>query len=544
METARFSGNIVDIVNRRIFPGTVVVSNGRITSITTQRDEQYSDFLLPGFIDAHVHIESSMLPPTEFARLAVPHGTVATISDPHEIANVVGIEGIRYMIQSGAKVPFHFFFGASSCVPATCFETAGARIDAESIRELFEKDQLKYLSEMMNYPGVLNKDPEVLAKISIAKSLGKPVDGHAPGLRGDEAKRYIEAGISTDHECYTLDEALDKIRYSMKIIIREGSAAKNYQALHPLIKSHPGQVMFCSDDKHPHELVEGHINNLVKRSIADHGYDAMDVLRSASYNPIKHYGLDVGLLQTGDSADFIIVNNLSDLHVKATYIKGELAAKNGKSLIQSCQNPIINFFDCQIKTPDQFQIKALSEQVQVIEAIDGQLITNKLQCKAKIEKGYVAADCDRDILKIAVINRYHNTSIALGLIRGFGLKKGAIASSVAHDSHNIICVGTTDEEMCQAVNCIIEAKGGISAALDSKTTILPLPIGGIMSPDDGYFVAKKYTEIDALAKSYGSSLSAPFMTLSFMALLVIPSIKLSDKGLFDGTSFQFTDLFV
>lgn len=537
------SGNIVDVVNRKIFPGTITVNDGIIESIHPTNKALSNQYILPGFIDAHVHVESSMLIPSEFARLAVPHGTVATVSDPHEIGNVLGINGVRYMINNGKLVPFHFYFGAPSCVPATSFETAGASIAAEEIRSLFLDDGLKYLSEMMNYPGVLSRNRLVMDKIEVAKELGLPVDGHAPGLKGDEAKQYIAAGISTDHECYTLPEALDKITYGMKIIIREGSAAKNYSALHTLLESHPEQVMFCSDDKHPHELVVGHINQLVKRSIVDHGYDTMDVLRAACYNPVEHYKLDVGLLQIGHPADFIVVNNLRDFKVIQTYIKGQLVAENGKTLIPSVKSEIINKFSTSLKKEADFTIPAEGDLVQVIGALNGELITEKREQPSKIVDGYAVSDPERDLLKLVVINRYDEQPIAKAFINGFGLKHGALASCIAHDSHNIIAVGVTDKDICDAVNAIIKNKGGISVASMGHVSVLPLPIAGIMSHEDGYKVAQLYSKIDAEAKLLGTRLDAPFMTLSFMALLVIPSLKLSDKGLFDGAAFSFTPLF-
>lgn len=550
-------GNIVDILNRKIFPGTVIVEQGRISKIESSNNS-YNNYILPGFIDAHVHIESSMLVPSEFARLAVVHGTVATVSDPHEIANVLGIKGIRYMIENGKKVPFKFYFGASSCVPATTFETAGAVITPADIRELLEKDGLHYLSEMMNYPGILFKDPVVLEKIKIAHELGKPVDGHAPGLKGEQAKQYIEAGlpagsagITTDHECFMLDEALDKIKYGMKILIREGSAAKNYETLHSLINDYPDRVMFCSDDKHPNDLAVSHVNDLVKRSIA-YGYDLFDVLRCASLNPVEHYSLDVGLLREGDPADFIIVEDLKNFNVQKTYINGTLTAENGKTLINSFKADIINNFNTSKKKVEDFVINSpqavntdgtpAESKIRVIEALDGQLITNELYVNAHSIYGNITSDVNNDILKLAVIERYSDGKPAIGFIKNFGLKKGAIASCVAHDSHNIIAVGVSDEDICNAVNAIIENKGGISVSFDGKTEVLPLPVAGIMTNIDGYEAARQYTKIDKLAKELGSTLHAPFMTLSFMALLVIPQLKLSDKGLFDGSKFEFVEL--
>jgi len=535
------SGNIVDIVNKRVFKGTVKVIDGTIQSIK-EEPAQEDQYILPGFVDAHIHIESSMLIPSEFARLAVVHGTVGTVSDPHEIANVVGIEGVKYMINNGNKVPFKFNFGAPSCVPATIFETAGACIDITGVKELLAMKEIRYLSEMMNFPGVLAGDELVMEKIKAAHDQGKVVDGHAPGLMGEQAKKYIEAGISTDHECFTREEALDKIKHGMKIIIREGSAAKNYDALIDLLNEYPDLIMFCSDDKHPNELVLGHINLLVKRSIA-HGIEPMKVLRAASLNPIKHYGLDIGLLQEGDPADFIIADNLNDLTILKTYINGILVASSGDTLIQSVEESEINNFNCkELKIPD-IELVAETPQIKVIEALDGQLITNQLNLTGKVREGKMVSDPENDILKIIVHNRYQPASPSIAFVKNFGLKSGAIASTVAHDSHNIIAVGVSDEDIINAVNLLIRSKGGVSLVSDQITNLVKLPVAGLMSVADGYLIADEYGEIDQMAKDLGASLSAPYMTLSFLALLVIPKLKLSDKGLFDGEIFSFTSNF-
>lgn len=541
MNTFKISGNIVDPVNKKIFAGTIEVTEGKITRITEDKTE-YDKYILPGFIDAHIHVESSMLIPSEFARLAAVHGTVATVSDPHEIANVLGIGGVRYMINNGKKVPFKFYFGAPSCVPATSFETAGVELHAEDIRKLFTEDNLHYLSEMMNFPGVLFKDTEVMKKLAVAKELGKPIDGHAPGLKGEEARNYIAAGISTDHECYMIEEAYEKIKYGMKILIREGSAAKNYETLRPLISENTDSVMFCSDDKHPDNLAESHINEIVKRSLK-YGYDLFDVLQCTCVNAVKHYKLEVGLLQVNDFADFIVADNLTDLNILQTYINGQLVAENGKTLIKSVKEEAVNNFNASRKSVKDFEIPASGNHIRVIEALDGELITNELIIKPVVENGMVVPDVQNDILKLSVINRYRDVKPAVCFIKNIGLKKGAIASCVGHDSHNIIAAGTNDIDLCEAVNAIIEHKGGISVSADGKTEVLPLPVAGIMSKDDGYIVAEKYSEMDKLAKSLGTKLHAPFMTLSFMALLVIPSLKLSDRGLFDGRTFKFTELF-
>ncbi len=537
-------GNIVDIIHQTICSGKLFVENGRIKKLETDSSapDPSLPFILPGFIDAHVHIESSMLVPSEFARLAVVHGTVATVSDPHEIANVCGARGVEYMIENGRSVNFKFNFGAPSCVPATGFETAGDSIDADGIEKLLGQPDIKYLSEMMNFPGVINGDKEILKKINAAHQAGKPVDGHAPGLKGDALQKYRAAGISTDHECFTAEEAEEKLHLGMKILIREGSAAKNFEALIGLLHDHENEMMFCSDDKHPDSLVNGHINRLCERAVAK-GIDLFKVLKAACVNPISHYHLDVGLLKENDPADFIIVQDLQKFDVIETYINGIRVAENRKSLINPSPAPVINTFDCLPIRPADIICSAeaclLAGKLPVIEALDGQLITNKLLADPKIENGNIISDTENDILKIIVVNRYNPAPVAKAFIKNFGLSHGAIASSVAHDSHNIIAVGADDQNICNAVNKIIKAKGGISCAHNGETRLLPLPVAGLMSADDGYKVAAAYTGIDAMARSLGSQLSAPFMTLSFMALLVIPALKLSDRGLFDGTAFQF-----
>jgi adenine deaminase len=535
------SGKIVDLRKGKIFPGIVTIEDEKIASI--QESEYVDDqYIVPGLIDAHVHVESSMLIPSEFARLAVTHGTVATVSDPHEIANVLGIDGIRYMIKNGRKVPFNFYFGASSCVPATGFETAGAHLGPQEIDELLSMEEIKYMSEMMNFPGVLHGDKEVMEKIAIAKKHNKPIDGHAPGLKGEDARKYIEAGITTDHECFTMEEALDKIKYGMKIQIREGSAAKNFEALVGLLETHPDMVLFCSDDKHPNDLAKGHINQLVKRAIQK-GYDPMLVLQSAILNPIDHYGLEVGLLQMGDDADFILVDNLEDFNILSTYIKGREVASKGQCLIESISESEPNAFHAEEISLDDISVSSAQEQIRVMKALDGQLITEELTSKPKLANGNVISDVDKDILKLVVLNRYQKAKPAVAFINNFNFKRGAIASTVAHDSHNIIAVGTSDDEIVRAINLLVEARGGISLVDGREEHVLPLPVAGLMSVKDGFEVAKDYDKMDQLAKGLGSKLGAPYMTLSFMALLVIPRLKLSDKGLFDGEKFAFTPLF-
>jgi len=546
--TKEFKSNLIDLYARETYAVHVVVEDSKIKSIT-KINETVEGYILPGFVDAHVHVESSMLVPSEFAKLAVVHGTVATISDPHEIANVLGMRGVDFMIENGKKVPFHFFFGAPSCVPATNFETAGANIDAHDIEILLKKPEIVYLAEMMNYPGVIFHDKDVHAKLEVAKRLGKPIDGHAPGLMGEQMRKYFKGGdekndllITTDHECFKLEEAEEKLTLGVKIMIREGSAAKNFEELIPLLKKYPKQIMFCCDDKHPDSLIENHINSHVKRALHK-GHDLYDVLRASSINVMEHYNLPVGKLQQGDSADFIVIDSIADFNIIETYIKGQLVAENGISLIESVETEILNNFNCSPKQVSDFAIPQESNTIRVIEALEGQLVTNEIKIDVKSAE-FTDSNTDKDVLKIAVVNRYENAPIAIAFIKNFELKHGAIASCVAHDCHNIVVVGTNDEDMCKAVNLIIENKGGISLSHDKDHMNIPLPIAGIMTNKNGYEIANEYIAIDKKAKELGTTLRAPFMTLSFMALLVIPKLKLSDKGLFDGEAFQFTNVFV
>ena len=534
--------NLIDIVAKEIYPAELVVTDNKISSIK-KISETLTTYISPGFIDAHVHIESSMLVPTEFARIAVKHGTVGTISDPHEIANVLGISGVEYMIDNARKVPFHFYFGAPSCVPATSFETSGAIIDSDDIDKLLDKKEIVYLAEMMNFPGVIYNDEEVLKKLDSAKRHKKPIDGHAPGLMGEEMKTYFNAGITTDHECFGYQEALEKLQHGVKVMIREGSAAKNFNTLIPLLKNFPEQIMFCCDDKHPDNLLESHINDHVKRALKL-GHDLFDVLRASSYNVVKHYNLPIGLLQIGDNADFIEIDNLENFTILKTYIDGNLVAENGESFLPSFEAPIINNFHCSLKNPSDFKVKGEGEKIRVIETLDGQLITNEIHTESLIIDGYAESNTAEDILKIAVVNRYEDAHVATAFIKNIGLKSGAIASCVAHDCHNIVVVGTNDEDMCKAVNAIIKAKGGISLATETEEMVLELPIAGIVTDLPAEKVAEAYIKLDRRAKELGSKLRAPYMSLSFMALLVIPELKLSDKGLFNGKSFEFTDVFI
>ena len=534
--------NVVDVVRQRVFPGTVVVEDGRIKSVTPSDDpgpDPDAGYLMPGFVDAHIHVESSMLTPCQFARTAVTHGTVATISDPHEIANVVGLEGVRFMLDDAARTPMKILFGAPSCVPATTCETAGAALDAEAVARLLDDPRIGYLSEVMNFPGVLNGDPEVVAKLNAAKSRDKPIDGHAPGLRGEQAAAYVHAGITTDHECFTKEEALDKLAAGAMIQVREGSAARNFDALYTLVDEYPDRVMLCSDDKHPDELMLGHINELARRAVAA-GMDPMNVIRCACVNPVHHYRLNVGLLRPDDPADFIEVDNLTNFNVQRTFIDGVCVAEQGKPLLPE-PDPVkpINRFAAKPIREDDLDLPCASGKARVIVAEDGQLVTRCKVLEVKTQDGLAVAEPGRDILKLVVVNRYEQAPPAVALVRGFSLTRGAIASSVAHDSHNVIAVGASDADLARAINLVIEEQGGLSFADSEQHHVLPLPIAGLMADGPCELIAKTYTTLHTAAQDLGSTLRAPYMTLSFMALLVIPSLKLSDRGLFDGDRFTF-----
>ena len=544
----KITGNYVDIFNRKIFPAILMIRDAKVAGIKelSSVEDPSQPYIMPGFIDSHVHVESSMLIPSEFARLAVVHGTIGSVSDPHEIANVAGLAGVDFMIENGKTVPFRFCWGAPSCVPATEFETAGASLNSDEVESLLQRPDIHYLSEMMNFPGVLQKDREVIQKLSSAIDVSKPIDGHAPGLRGTDAERYIRAGISTDHECYTLEEALEKLQLGMKIIIREGSAARNFDALAPLLHQYSDEMMFGSDDKHPDSLVKGHINNLCARAVGA-GIDVFKVLKAACINPVLHYRIKAGLLRVGDPADLILVDNLTNFGIRECYIKGLLVAKNGKTCINPARlsgKKYINHFKADRLSPQQLKIDVNEIPLEngfipSIGVIDGQLITSSLLEKPVLDNNCYEADPENDLLKIVVVNRYHAAPISKGFIRNTGIKNAAIASSVAHDSHNIVAIGSDDHLLCDSINLIIENKGGISCVTEKTSGFLGLPVAGLMSPEDGYEVAETYTKLDLLAKSTGCNLQAPFMTLSFMALLVIPELKMSDLGLFDGEAFRF-----
>jgi len=537
------SGNIVDVLNSRVYPGTVEIADGRIKSII--RDSQgYNTYILPGLIDSHVHIESSLLPPSEFARLAVCHGTVAVVADPHEIANVLGLRGIRYMINDAERVPLKFFFGAPPCVPATELEASGGVIGKEDIEKLFIKGEAHFLSEVMDFHAVIRGRKKIMEKIELARAYHKPVDGHAPQLRGDGLRRYAGSGISTDHESIELEEAMEKIASGMKIQIREGSEAKDFEALHSLLNDHYDRCMFCCDDILPHDLVNRHMDKLVRMAVKK-GIDIMKILRAACVNPVHHYNLDVGLLQKDDIADFIVVDNLHDLNVIMTVIEGKVVAKYGRPLIPRIHPEIINNFNAHKKIPADFSVPVGSKGglINVIELVDGELITKRLTTTPLITDGQAVSDTRRDLLKVSVVDRYVDRKPSIGFVKNFGLKKGAIAFSVGHDSHNIISIGVDDKDICRAVNIVIENRGGLSIVYDNTEEVIPLSIAGLMSDDDGFRVADRYLKLLEHARKIGATLREPFVSLSFISLLVIPEIRLGARGLFDSKSFSYIDLF-
>ncbi len=532
----------MDVFSKEIYPAEISIREKRIKSIR-KIDKHLKVYILPGLIDSHIHIESSMVTPAEFAKIAVQYGTVAVVADPHEIANVSGVEGIDFMIENGRMAPLKFFFGAPSCVPATEFETSGAVIDSKRIKKLLERDDIYFLSEMMNFPGVINKDPDILRKISFAHQFHKPIDGHAPGLLGEPLKQYVSNGITTDHECLDFNEAEEKIAAGMKIQIREGSAAKGFDKFSNLIDIYPDSVMLCSDDIHPEDLIKAHINKLLARGVQK-GLNVFNLVRSASVNPVNHYKLPVGLLREGDFADLIIVNNIREFDVLETYIDGEKVYGDEGAVIKKSGAGFSIKFRSNPINREELKVEALPGGMRVIKAIDGDLFTGSLTTDPKIMDGYAVADIDRDILKIVIVNKYLVQKPVMGFISGFGLKKGAIAGSIAHDSHNIIAVGVDDHDIVTAINGVIKMHGGLSVASSEEYHGLQLEIGGLMTDRDVQKVAEEFKHLEKQAKSFGCKLKAPFMTLSFMALLVIPELKISDKGLFDVNKFSHTSLFL
>jgi adenine deaminase len=537
----KVSGKLVDIHTGDIYPACISIKDGKIENIEKVNSAP-NVFIMPGLIDSHIHIESSMVTPGAFAMAAVKHGTCGVVSDPHEIANVLGIKGVEFMINDAKKVPLNFFFGAPSCVPATIYESNGANLDHTEVRRLLKMHEIKYLSEMMNFPGVIHDDTEVIKKLNYAKELGKPIDGHAPGLTGKSLQKYIKAGISTDHECSSLKEAREKISLGMKILIREGSAAKNLNSLKALFNTNPDMVMLCSDDLHPEMLQKRHINKLIAGLIADR-FNEFDVIRSATVNPSEHYTLDAGLLRPGDSADFIVVDSLDKMNVQETWIRGKKVFSNGKVLFKYQEGRPINKFNCSKVNESDIKVKNKYSDLRIIVAEEGELVTAEIHGSSGGSE-YVTPDIGSDVLKIVVKDRYKDFPPSVGFIKGFGLKQGAFASSIAHDSHNIISVGTNDRDIVNSINEIVRMKGGLAVSSGKTRESLKLNIGGIMTTRSVDEIAHDYDKLNLLVNSFGSEMKAPFMTLSFMALLVIPDLKIGDQGLFDVKKFEQVSLFV
>lgn len=562
---------MLDVITDSIYPARISVEGGffkEIVPIVINDDSELdiSGIILPGFIDSHIHIESTMLTPAQFAKLAVRFGTTSVVCDPHEIANVAGTDGIDFMIENSKSVPFNFYFSIPSCVPATCFETSGAILDSETIGELLKKDEAVALGEMMNFPGVINGDGEVLAKLEKAKELGKPIDGHAPLLSGKDLDKYIAEHISTDHECSNFAEAIEKKEKGMKIMVREGSSAKNMEALfdfsdrldywknHESFGKMPNEVLekrihlpifdfIVSDDKHTTDLIKGHLNESIKKAI-DLEISPISAIEMVTVNPSTHYNLNTGVIVKGMQADYVVVDNLNDLNILKTYVAGKCVFDGENVLFDVEETEFKNTFDVSKKESEDFEISCDEPlaDVNVIRCFNGELITEAESATLETKNGFVQPDLEEDILKIAVVERYGGNSIANGFITGFNLKKGAIASSVAHDSHNIVVVGTNSEDMANAVNCLIDNEGGFAIVDGDFEDSLALPIAGLMTNEDSHEVAEKLEKLHKTAADFGCKLDSPFMTMSFMALLVIPAIKISDKGLFDCINFEFIDV--
>lgn len=566
----KFKAYYLDVLSNSIRPGEISIKNSFFDSVRILSDENFTpDFdgiVLPGFIDAHIHIESSMLTPAQFARIAVRHGTTSVVADPHEIANVLGIDGVDFMIENAAMVPFDFYFSAPSCVPATIFETSGATLDHNDIEKLLMNDKIVALAEMMNFPGVINDDPEVLAKLDVAKKFNKPIDGHAPLLLGKDLDKYLSKAISTDHECSRFSEAIEKKDKGMKIMVRDGSSAKNLEALFDFTDRvnywknqdnfgyYPNEALekvlldpifdfIVSDDKHVVDLIKGHLNESIKKA-KDLELDVYELIKMVTIAPAMHYNINSGGIIEGMRANFIIVDDLDNLNVKKTYVGGELVFDDGEVLFDVPEIEAINNFDVDNKTSADFDVfyDGLEASVNVIKCFNGELITEKVVDTLKTENNILQSDLDKDIIKIANVERYGGNTVANGFIQGFNLKSGAIASSISHDSHNILVVGVNSDDMAKAVNLVIENKGGIAVADKNYIKSLPLPIAGLMTNEDIETVSQTIAELEDAVRLLGSRLDSPFTTLSFMALLVIPSLKISNKGLFDGDSFSFVDL--
>ncbi len=530
-------GNLLNVSTEEVYGAEITYLNGIITCVKAVHGN-YKGLILPGFIDAHIHIESSLLTPSRFAEAVVPHGTTSIVADPHEIANVMGLNGINYMVNDASTVPLKVYLTAPSCVPATPFETSGGVISEYEIEKLLEDKNVVALGEMMNFPGVINEDQNVIAKLKAAKRIGKPVDGHAPLLSGSELCKYIMSGISTDHECTTKKEALEKRRLGMKLMLREGSSAKNLKELASI-----GGYFIVSDDKDPGDLLQGHVDGMLRKAF-EYGIDPIEALKMVTLNPGEHYNLNTGNIVPGKAADLIFIDNLKDLNIEKVIVDGNLVAQNGRPLFDVKPKEIPSTFKLKPKNHSNFDVpgKKSKETVRVIEMLEDQLITHESSAVLKLVDGNLKSDLGNDILKIAVVERYGNERISNAFIKGFGLKDGAIASSVAHDSHNIITVGTNSQDMTKAVNTVLRNKGGLAAVSKDIFYELELPVAGLMSTKSALEVSSDLKILHDAVLDMGSKLKSPFMSMSFMTLLVIPKLKISDMGLFDVEKFDFVEL--
>lgn len=532
-------GNIVDVLTGEIFPGRIGHEGGVITSVE-RTPGPFRSFLVPGFIDCHVHIDSSLLCPSRFAEAAVPHGTTAVVTDPHEIANVLGVPGIAWMREDAACAPFRVFFTAPSCVPATPFETSGATLGPAEVEKLLAEDDVVALGEVMNYHGAIARDPDVMAKIRAARVSGKPIDGHGPLLAGNALREYLSLGISTDHECTGAAEAFEKHDLGMRILVRDGSAAKNLAALAPFARMH--EFLLVTDDILASDLLAGHLDTRLATAVSL-GVEPLHALRAATIRPAEHYRLPLGAMAKGRKADAVRVADLSSFAVEEVYIGGTLVAAGGAAAFAPRPVPMPGAIRIAPKGADDFALPASgrSAKVRVIRVIPDEIVTGSETADLRVEHGRVVPDAGRDVLLISVVNRYREAPVASGFVSGFGLKTGAIASSVAHDSHNIIAVGTNPGDMAAAVGAIVRESGGLAACGGGSATVLPLPLAGLMSGDPPRDVHERLERLHAAACGMGCVLPRPFMTLSFLSLLVIPRLKIGDRGLFDADAFRFVE---
>ncbi|DAB17033.1 TPA: adenine deaminase [Candidatus Gastranaerophilales bacterium HUM_18] len=547
------NANIVNVLSEEIHKADIAIKDGIIAGI----GENYSGekeidiqgaYVTPSFIDGHVHLESTMMLPSEFAKVALPAGTTTVIIDPHEISNVLGLHGISFMHEAVKNLPLDVYTMLPSCVPATPFETSGFDLNSYDLSLLIDKPWVLGLAEMMNFPGVLNQDNNVMAKLELAKSRGKCIDGHAPYLHGKDLCAYIASGVKSDHECTTPDEAVEKLRLGMYVMVREGTAAKDLDALMPVLKTcNTRKCILVTDDRHPADLKE-HINGMVRRAV-EAGVDPVKAIQIASLNTAEYFGLkNLGAIAPGYKADLLILPDLKTFKPDLVIKNGVVAAENGKLIAELPENEALavrNSVNVRWITPEDFRIEANGSKVTALEVIPHQLITKSVVSEVKIEDGNAVSNIDNDTLKICVIERHRATgNIGKGFVKGFNLKCGAIASTVAHDSHNMIVIGTNDADMYAAAVALIKCKGGKVVVKDGEViSELPLPIAGLMSDRNFDYVVNKCEELNKTAHSIGCRIEDPFMTMGFLSLPVIPELKVTDKGVFDTNKFDFIDIF-